>query len=197
MEKLPDGSFFIDADVDVYRIILNYMRRPTVYPLLWTREKGFDHAMYSRVMAEADFFMLVDLRDWIMKREYMGAVIVTHKTEIKAAWEGAWEYPRYDITDGSPITEEQDGHVNTIGAENVELVKFFSIDVPGDGAFECPNNVPYHTSATDCTSGYESSCIDLDRLRGSSFILPTEKVPCTLVCVWKITKLDMSVCYKT
>ena len=68
----------------------------------------------------------------------MEAVMITRKMEIKHGWKGAWVYPRYNIRNGKPITEE-DGHVKKIGAEDVNLVKFFSVDVPGNYAFRRPN----------------------------------------------------------
>jgi hypothetical protein len=192
MQKLPDGSLFVDADADVFRIILNYMRRPTVYPLLWTREKGFDHAMYSKVMAEADFYMLEELRDWILEKKYLKAVVVIHKTEMEAAWEGNWVYPRRSSIDRALISEEAHGHVNTIGAESVELVKFFPVNVPGDGRYECPKRISNHYCISDCAG----VCLPPAAYVDHTFKLPSEKVPCCLVRVWKITKLDMSVCYK-
>ncbi|KAF2688161.1 hypothetical protein K458DRAFT_239790, partial [Lentithecium fluviatile CBS 122367] len=87
MGILPNGTLFIDADVTVFPMLLEYLRRPTVYPLLWDHEKGYDHAMYSRLAAEADFFMVEELRDWIWERRYMEAARVEHKTEIRGAWE--------------------------------------------------------------------------------------------------------------
>jgi hypothetical protein len=74
IDLLPDGSLPIDADPEIFSILLGYMRRPTVYPLLWTKEQGFDYVTYNKLMAEADFFGLDDLKNWILQRKYLKAI---------------------------------------------------------------------------------------------------------------------------
>jgi hypothetical protein len=69
-----DGSYFIDADPDTFEHILAFMRRPSKFPLYWTHEHGFDYVLYNKVEAEADFFLLHGLRDWISKKRYEEAV---------------------------------------------------------------------------------------------------------------------------
>jgi hypothetical protein len=69
-----DGSYFIDADSDVFEHVLAFMRRPSKFPLYWTHEHGFDYVLYNKVEAEADFFLLHGLRDWISKKRYEEAV---------------------------------------------------------------------------------------------------------------------------
>lgn len=41
------------------------MRRPSKFPLFWTKDTVFDYVLYNKVEAEADYFHLHDLRDWI------------------------------------------------------------------------------------------------------------------------------------
>jgi hypothetical protein len=189
METLPDGSIFIDADPAVFRIILNYMRRPTVYPFLWTRERGFDHVLYSKVMAEADFFMLEDLQDWIRKERYRDAVEVRLEMQMRGARQDQWQYPRYDANEPQGT---QEGNVNEMSAEHVELVKFELLDVPARGEFICPSGRG-HRYFHDCN---EEECF-LFTEEDPGFRLQYEVVPKTLVCIWRITKVDMSVCYKS
>jgi len=69
-----DGSYYVDADADTFEHLLSFMRRPSRFPLYWTKEDGFDYALYSRVEAEADYFMLEGLRDWVKQRKYLQAV---------------------------------------------------------------------------------------------------------------------------
>jgi len=75
-----DGSYYVDADADTFERLLGFMRRPSRLPLYWTREDGFDYALYSRVEAEADYFMLEGLRDWIKQRKYLKAVVTVLRT---------------------------------------------------------------------------------------------------------------------
>ncbi|PVH91663.1 hypothetical protein DM02DRAFT_467878, partial [Periconia macrospinosa] len=73
-DRQEDGSFFIDADPDAFQYILDFMRRPLKFPLFWTKESGFDYALYNKLEAEADYFLLHDLRDWLRKKRYLDAV---------------------------------------------------------------------------------------------------------------------------
>jgi len=74
-----DGSYYVDADADTFEHLLSFMRRPSRFPLYCTRKDGFDYALYSWVEAEADYFMLEGLRDWIKQRSYLGAVSVIQR----------------------------------------------------------------------------------------------------------------------
>jgi len=79
-----DGSYYVDADADTFEHILNFMRRPSRFPLYWNKKDGFDYALYCRVEAEADYFMLEGLRDWIRQAKYLQAVLTTlHKYSAK------------------------------------------------------------------------------------------------------------------
>ena len=75
-----DGSYSVDADANTFEHLLSFMRRPSRFPLYWTKEDGFDYALYNSVEADADFFMLEGLRDWIKQRKYLEAVSVVVRT---------------------------------------------------------------------------------------------------------------------
>ncbi|KAH8640783.1 hypothetical protein IG631_03724 [Alternaria alternata] len=72
-----DGSYYVDADADTFEHILNFMRRPSRFPLYWNKKDGFDYALYCRVEAEADYFMLEGLQNWIRQAKYLQAVSTT------------------------------------------------------------------------------------------------------------------------
>ncbi|KAF2114337.1 hypothetical protein BDV96DRAFT_473435, partial [Lophiotrema nucula] len=72
--RQQDGSFFVDADPDVFKHVLAFMRRPSTFPLFWTKEKGFDLDLYNGLAAEADYFGLHGLRDWITSHGFRRAV---------------------------------------------------------------------------------------------------------------------------
>lgn len=69
-----DGSYFVDADPETFPHILNFLRHPAKFPLFWTKETGFDYALYNKLEAAADFFCIDDLRSWIRNERYKGAV---------------------------------------------------------------------------------------------------------------------------
>jgi hypothetical protein len=86
-DRQEDGSYFIDADPDVFRHILEFMRRPSKFPLFWTKGTGFDYALYTKLEAEADYFLLHDLRDWIQKKLYLDAVKTVLEVEVLSEYE--------------------------------------------------------------------------------------------------------------
>jgi hypothetical protein len=95
-----DGSFYADADADTFEHLLNFMRRPSRFPLYWTKKDGFDYALYCRVEAEADYFMLEGLRDWIKQQKYLKVVATvsrTHNVEGHQYLEGDFAIERYIV----------------------------------------------------------------------------------------------------
>jgi hypothetical protein len=48
-DRQEDGSYFIDADPDAFQHIIEFMRRPSKFPLFWTKETGFDYALYNKL----------------------------------------------------------------------------------------------------------------------------------------------------
>jgi len=75
----PDGSYYIDADPDVFEHLLNFMRRPSRFPLYWTKKDGFNYVLYSKLEAEADYFMLEGLKNWIKDRKYLEAITIKQR----------------------------------------------------------------------------------------------------------------------
>lgn len=73
-DQQANGSLFVDVDPDVFKHILNFMRHPSMFPLFWTEKAGFNHALYRKIEAQADFFLLWDLRDWIRSKRYIDAI---------------------------------------------------------------------------------------------------------------------------
>ena len=71
-----DSPLFIDADPDVFEHILRYLRRQEVFPLFWSKSRGFDYDLYNRLEAEAGHFGIPVLEDWIKEKKYLPAVTV-------------------------------------------------------------------------------------------------------------------------
>ncbi|KAL7774469.1 hypothetical protein CFE70_005381 [Pyrenophora teres f. teres 0-1] len=80
---LPDDSLPIDADYDIWSTLFAYTNRPSVFPLLWPREKGFDYVGYNRPIAHADFSGLVELKDW-QRQKFLKAVKNGYKCRAPA-----------------------------------------------------------------------------------------------------------------
>ncbi|CAN9214022.1 unnamed protein product [Alternaria alternata] len=64
-EPEMDGSYFIDADPDLFEHLLRFMRRPEVFPLFYSKMNGFDYDLYNRLQAEALYFQMDTLYEWI------------------------------------------------------------------------------------------------------------------------------------
>lgn len=69
-----DGSFFLDADPDVFAHLLAFMRRPERFPLFWEKAKGFDYELYYKLQTEAEYFGVTALADWIRDEKFLLAV---------------------------------------------------------------------------------------------------------------------------
>ncbi|KAL2270524.1 hypothetical protein VTJ83DRAFT_2708 [Remersonia thermophila] len=78
---LEDGSYFIDADPDMFQHILNYLRRG-VFPLFYDEAKGFDYARYVSLLAEARYFQIRRLESWISNKGFLDAIQVIRTTQI-------------------------------------------------------------------------------------------------------------------
>ncbi|KAJ4301768.1 hypothetical protein N0V90_003862 [Kalmusia sp. IMI 367209] len=69
-----DGSYFVDADADIFEHVLRYLRLPQVYPLFWTKADGFDYDLYNHLEAAAVYFQIKNLELWIKEKHYLKAV---------------------------------------------------------------------------------------------------------------------------
>ena len=74
----PDGSYFIDADPDLFAHILRYLRRG-VLPVIWTKENGHNYPMYTALHEEAKYFQINRLEEWFEKKLYLQAVVIRYR----------------------------------------------------------------------------------------------------------------------
>jgi hypothetical protein len=71
-----DGTYFIDTNPALFEHLLDFMRRPSVFPLFWSQNKGFDYNLYQRLQAEAEYFQISTLDKWIKEKKYHQAVTI-------------------------------------------------------------------------------------------------------------------------
>jgi hypothetical protein len=71
-----DGSYFLDTDPELFEHLLRFMRRPSVFPLFYDKVQGFDYGLYARLQAEAKYFQIDTLSDWIKEKKYQSAIKV-------------------------------------------------------------------------------------------------------------------------
>jgi hypothetical protein len=78
-----DGSYFVDADPDLFAHLLRFMRRPEIFPLYYTKTHGYDYDLYNRLEVEAKYFEIDELYMWIKEKKYLEAVTThTHSARI-------------------------------------------------------------------------------------------------------------------
>lgn len=79
--KEADGSYFIDRDGHLFEHILSFLRTG-ICPLFHDNTNGYDHAKYGRLGAEAEYFGVKKLHDWIHVRSYEGVVSFTRRVTL-------------------------------------------------------------------------------------------------------------------
>ncbi|KAJ8118554.1 hypothetical protein OPT61_g488 [Boeremia exigua] len=78
-----DGTYFLDADPELFEHLLRFMRRPSIFPLFWAKDRGFDYNLYQRLQAEAGYFKVFTLYQWIMDKRYLDAITIhTHLPQV-------------------------------------------------------------------------------------------------------------------
>jgi hypothetical protein len=70
-----DGSYFVDADPDLFVHILRYLRR-RVLPVFYNLQKGHDYALYSALLKDVRFFGISALETYLAERKYIDRVKV-------------------------------------------------------------------------------------------------------------------------
>lgn len=76
-----DGSYFVDADGDLFVHILQFLRRG-VYPLFYSNSQGHDFAKYHALLGEARYFLVHKLVDWLEDRKYENTVVFHHSFSV-------------------------------------------------------------------------------------------------------------------
>ncbi|KAL1597846.1 hypothetical protein SLS60_008333 [Paraconiothyrium brasiliense] len=121
--KEKDGSFFCDADPDIFAHVLRYLRRPSGYPLFWTKANGFDYDLYHRLEGAAIDFQIKDLENWIKNKTYLKAITMEATTSARKV--GTY-WPK--------------GEVKQSGDVNIDCIV-----VPRtEKVYVCPRDMPAH-----------------------------------------------------
>jgi BTB/POZ domain-containing protein KCTD9 len=81
--RLGDGSYFIDADPNLFEHILRYLRRG-VFPLCFDLARGHDHALYDALLQESRYFGIIRLQAYLAERRYLKIVEVRRQILLAA-----------------------------------------------------------------------------------------------------------------
>ncbi len=186
-DRQPDGSYFIDADPEMFVHVLAYLRRSSKFPLFWTKESGFDYVMYSKLELEAEFFGLHNLCAFIRKERYLDAV--KFHVFIK-------ELNLDDIEEnnssgsGSGSNTEHSGIISeTIQVPcDGEFQIFFGSKLAADSRAGCPRGV--HRRGQHCSVLCEDVAQQQRRVGGEQ----VEEEGRTTTVVTKVTMFDPGAC---
>lgn len=75
-----DGSYFIDADPDLFHHVLRYLRRG-ILPIFYDKAKGHDESLYIALLGEAKYFQIPHLQKWLEEKRYFNAVKIRRFSE--------------------------------------------------------------------------------------------------------------------
>ncbi|KAL8660767.1 MAG: hypothetical protein Q9202_006234 [Teloschistes flavicans] len=80
-EKQADGSYFLDADPEIFKYVLRFLRHG-VYPLAYDGAKGHDVGLYAAILQLADFLLVEKLASWLKEQRYLKVVQIETSTRV-------------------------------------------------------------------------------------------------------------------
>ncbi|KAL8726740.1 MAG: hypothetical protein Q9166_006535 [cf. Caloplaca sp. 2 TL-2023] len=80
-DKQSDGSYFVDADPEIFKPILRFLRHG-VYPLYYGNSKGHEFGMYTAIQELATYLIIPKLTEWLSKRQYLRALAVETSAKV-------------------------------------------------------------------------------------------------------------------
>lgn len=135
-----DGSYFVDADGDLFEHVLRYLRRG-VFPIFYDKLKGHDYALYLALLQEAKYFGIVQLQNWLEHKNFLQAVKITY------TYEGA-----HDKTENGPPIATLTTPANT-------EVEWLNVNFRAEKGWICPHEISSHRMDV-------GKCVTHSRMRG-------------------------------
>ena len=81
-DREDDGSFFVDADPELFEHILRFCRSG-IFPLFFNAAAAkFDYGKYAAVLGEARYFGVDRLERWISDQKYLKAIEIRRKVVV-------------------------------------------------------------------------------------------------------------------
>ena len=132
--RSDDGSYFVDADPEIFNTVLMYLRRG-VLPTFFDKNQRFDHDFCRAVTAEADFFGIEGILKWIREKKYLKTFTAEYSVEERMEMVPA-------VPGSDPITIMQD-----TGEANTE--RTFHPSRGTVKVYTCPRNIIAHEGNPD------------------------------------------------
>ncbi|KAJ9142087.1 hypothetical protein NKR23_g7384 [Pleurostoma richardsiae] len=149
-----DGSYFIDADAELFSHVLRYLRHG-ICPLIFDRLSGHDYATYIGILQLARQFQIQYLEQWLENGMYDTAVTseVIHSTEILAPGEHLQVKPCM-----------------------ANVVREHSFAPGSRRVYRCPRKIFVHTHPDRCGKQCESAKLPHTKLWEEELILHAQTV---------------------
>ncbi|KAK4077984.1 hypothetical protein Purlil1_12182 [Purpureocillium lilacinum] len=74
-----DGEYFVDGDAQLFAHVIRFLRTRR-FPLFYSRQDGFDQALYLSLLKQARFYQVEALEAWIAEKRYLDAVWISSRT---------------------------------------------------------------------------------------------------------------------
>ncbi len=78
-DKQPDGSYFVDADPELFAHILRYLRHGML-PIFYVNGHH-EYGLYAALLGEARYFQVDRLVGWLERKRYLDAVKIERTAE--------------------------------------------------------------------------------------------------------------------
>ncbi|GAB0136484.1 hypothetical protein EsDP_00004784 [Epichloe bromicola] len=78
---LEDGSYFIDSDPSLFEHILRYLRH-SICPIFYDQLRGHDFGLYLALQAEARYFGIPRLHEWLENKRYFEAIHLSYRIQM-------------------------------------------------------------------------------------------------------------------
>lgn len=116
----------LDMDPVIFTHVLRYLRHG-VLPFFYDQIRGFDHNLYSLVLAQADSLRIERLSSWIRDRRYLSTVKKERSAKMYS-----------DLVD------------NMIGSDSADTECEYRFFQSKKRVYCCPRGIPVHNAPSDC-----------------------------------------------
>lgn len=136
-----DGTYFIDANPDLFQDILEYLRRGWM-PLFWDREHGHDLGRYKALQQEAHYFGIPRLERWLKNGSFLKAV----KSGVKITSRVLYGDRDVEVWNNDPCAKQD------IQMEWADTILYNCTEGQDPHGYHPGTHLVYHTRFDDCIS---------------------------------------------
>lgn len=174
--RQADGSYFVDANSDIFEDVLEYLRRGWM-PLFWDRDTGHDFSRYKKLQQESEYLGISRLERWLKESRFLEAVLIVNKITNKV------------------ILDQQQVEIASSTPGSRQRLKTDWVEIPMYLCDADPRMGRYHSRLDDCPGLCGKACNDKRRNEWVGANLPQQScrvMQATLV--EDIVKFNAEVC---